>query len=307
MEIISCHNNQSSYLIGIKKNNTSRSPCLYMLYVKYGENRLHGFRGNIVWKCWRTTDDDDGRTTDAGYTISSSMSLRLLIRFTRRAFRKLLSIYVIRYFSFDFEGRIWDLIVFVPDHCLYFYFLLWIVNIYAIRSAWSSSNSSMHQHSKLINQDSTLRWNKMGTQQIDQHWNAVGTPDLCIGQRKNGVNLRLLFSQKKNSTWLTYNIFVSSQWFYLDRYDFCVIRNSESPFSFVLSKTYIFKLQIICVFLLTVLRRWFCSSSIFVRFCGNWPQNHFCILWFGNNVCVTFLLSSIMIIVLAEVLCVNVL
>ena len=26
------------------------------------------------------------------------------------------------YFPFGFEGRIWDLIVSVPDHCLSFYF-----------------------------------------------------------------------------------------------------------------------------------------------------------------------------------------
>ena len=26
------------------------------------------------------------------------------------------------YFPFDFEGRMWDLIVSVPDHCLSFYF-----------------------------------------------------------------------------------------------------------------------------------------------------------------------------------------
>ena len=32
------------------------------------------------------------------------------------------SIYVFSYFPFGFEGRIWDLIVSVPDHCLYFYF-----------------------------------------------------------------------------------------------------------------------------------------------------------------------------------------
>ena len=44
------------------------------------------------------------------------------IRFTVRAFRKLLSIYVFSYFSFGFEGRMWDLIVSVPDHCLSFYF-----------------------------------------------------------------------------------------------------------------------------------------------------------------------------------------
>ena len=46
----------------------------------------------------------------------------LFIRFTARATRKLLSIYVISYFPFGFEGRIWDLIVSVPDHCILFYF-----------------------------------------------------------------------------------------------------------------------------------------------------------------------------------------
>ena len=44
------------------------------------------------------------------------------IRFTASAFRKLPSIYVFSYFPFGFEGRIWDLIVSVPDHCLSFYF-----------------------------------------------------------------------------------------------------------------------------------------------------------------------------------------
>ena len=38
------------------------------------------------------------------------------------AFRGLPSIYVFSYFPFGFEGRIWDLIVSVPDHCLSFYF-----------------------------------------------------------------------------------------------------------------------------------------------------------------------------------------
>ena len=38
------------------------------------------------------------------------------------SFRKLLSIYVFSYFPFGFEGRMWDLIVSVPDHCLSFYF-----------------------------------------------------------------------------------------------------------------------------------------------------------------------------------------
>ena len=42
--------------------------------------------------------------------------------FAASAFRKLSSIYVFSYFPFGFEGRIWDLIVSVPDHCLSFYF-----------------------------------------------------------------------------------------------------------------------------------------------------------------------------------------
>ena len=47
----------------------------------------------------------------------------LFIRFTARAFRKLPSIYVFSYFFLGFEGRMWDLIVSVPDHCLSFYFI----------------------------------------------------------------------------------------------------------------------------------------------------------------------------------------
>ena len=46
----------------------------------------------------------------------------LFIRFTASAFRKLLSVYVFSYFTFGFEGRMLDLIVSVPDHCLFFYF-----------------------------------------------------------------------------------------------------------------------------------------------------------------------------------------
>ena len=47
----------------------------------------------------------------------------LFIWFTARGFHILLSIYVLSYFPFGFEGRIWDLIVSVPDHCLSFYFV----------------------------------------------------------------------------------------------------------------------------------------------------------------------------------------
>ena len=45
----------------------------------------------------------------------------LFIRFTASAFRKLPSIYVFSYFPFGFEGRLWDLIVSVPDYCSSFY------------------------------------------------------------------------------------------------------------------------------------------------------------------------------------------
>ena len=42
----------------------------------------------------------------------------LFIRLTACAFSKLLSVY----FPFGFEGRMWDLIASVPDHCLSLYF-----------------------------------------------------------------------------------------------------------------------------------------------------------------------------------------
>ena len=58
----------------------------------------------------------------------------LFIRFTASAFRKLPSIYVFSYFTFGFEGRMWDLIVLVPDHCLSFYFPLPDYNILTIKS-----------------------------------------------------------------------------------------------------------------------------------------------------------------------------
>ena len=56
--------------------------------------------------------------------MTTCLGKELFIRFTARAFRKLLSAYVFSYFPFGFEGRIWDLILSVPDHCLSFYFTL---------------------------------------------------------------------------------------------------------------------------------------------------------------------------------------
>ena len=54
--------------------------------------------------------------------VFSLFGKELFIRFTASAFHKLPSIYVFSYFPFGFEGRMWDLIVSVPDHCLPFYF-----------------------------------------------------------------------------------------------------------------------------------------------------------------------------------------
>ena len=53
----------------------------------------------------------------------------LSVLFAASAFRKLSSIYVFSYFPFGFEGRIWDLIVSVPDHCLSFYFSKFMISI----------------------------------------------------------------------------------------------------------------------------------------------------------------------------------
>ena len=39
----------------------------------------------------------------------------------RVPFRKLPSVHVFSYFPFGFEGRMWDLIVSVSEHCLSFY------------------------------------------------------------------------------------------------------------------------------------------------------------------------------------------
>ena len=56
--------------------------------------------------------------------MTTYLGKELFILFAASAFRKLSSIYVFSYFPFGFEGRIWYLIVSVPDHCLSFYFLL---------------------------------------------------------------------------------------------------------------------------------------------------------------------------------------
>ena len=86
----------------------------------------------------RVKSDQDLHRLLTGISIRSTMWLKwkqiqdiptiglirkiLFILFAASAFRKLSSIYVFSYFPFGFEGGIWDLIVSVPDHCLFFYF-----------------------------------------------------------------------------------------------------------------------------------------------------------------------------------------
>ena len=53
--------------------------------------------------------------------MTTYLGKKLFIQFTASDFRKLPSIHVFSYFPFGFEGRMWDLIVSVPDHCLSFY------------------------------------------------------------------------------------------------------------------------------------------------------------------------------------------
>ena len=47
---------------------------------------------------------------------------KLFIRFTVRVFRERLSVCVCSSFLFGFKGRMWDLIVLIPDHFLSIYF-----------------------------------------------------------------------------------------------------------------------------------------------------------------------------------------
>ena len=90
----------------------------------------------------------------------------LFIRFTAIVFCKLLSVYVFSYFPFGFEGRMWDLIVLVPDHCLFFYFTLQQPRPRFCCGSYTHIScsvrvkdlySSMNQNSEHINQDSSLR------------------------------------------------------------------------------------------------------------------------------------------------------
>ena len=43
--------------------------------------------------------------------------------------------YLFSYFPFGFEGRMWDLIVSVPDHCSSFYFGLVFIYVISFRTS----------------------------------------------------------------------------------------------------------------------------------------------------------------------------
>ena len=88
-----------------------------------------------------------------GSQVSKNNSIKeLFIRFTASAFRKLPSIHVLSYFPFGSEGRVWDLIVSVPD-CLSLLIFLLSINsgfpspdqksnpfVIIFSSQWLSSN-----------------------------------------------------------------------------------------------------------------------------------------------------------------------
>ena len=69
------------------------------------------------------------------------------------AFGKLPSIYVFSYFPFGFEGRMWDLIVSVSDHCLSFYFPVDVLkNKSAIQFLLRLFNITCFQTGKVLGQ-----------------------------------------------------------------------------------------------------------------------------------------------------------
>ena len=75
----------------------------------------------------------------------------LFIQNTTCAFRKLLSAYVFSYFPFGFEGRIWNLIVSVPGHCLAFYLAFYhYQELYNIMLPGSSGIMSPAEHDLVL-------------------------------------------------------------------------------------------------------------------------------------------------------------
>ena len=98
-------------------NNNKTMKIIYSMY-RAGEVSVHRAC------CERATQPYSlgGGGTNCQVSRPAGFGKELFILFAASAFRKLASIYVFSYFPFGFEGRIWDLIVSVPDHCLSFYF-----------------------------------------------------------------------------------------------------------------------------------------------------------------------------------------
>ena len=69
--------------------------------------------------------------------LGKSCSFGLL----RMPFVNCRSIYVFSYFPFGFEGRMWDLIVSVPDRCLSFYFIALFLLLFIIQYKYVTTDA----------------------------------------------------------------------------------------------------------------------------------------------------------------------
>ena len=85
-------------------------------------------RASSSWNLWQSFQQSCVKVSQVGYisrithqkSIIFGQWVRWKVYFHAMSFDP--RVYVFSYFPFGFEGRIWDLIVSVPDHCLSFYF-----------------------------------------------------------------------------------------------------------------------------------------------------------------------------------------
>ena len=68
----------------------------------------------------------------------------LFIRFTVRVFRECYQFFVCRSFPFGFEGGLWNVIVFIPDHCFSIYFTTGLSSSIYFTTGLSSSPPRPH-------------------------------------------------------------------------------------------------------------------------------------------------------------------
>ena len=86
-----------------------------------------------------------------------------------------MSIYVFSYFPFGFEGRIWDLIVSVPDHCLSFYFVSVMTSV-TLRNHWCRKLFNIGggtNHSIDRNMEGGGHWGVGGISHFQNYWGGV--------------------------------------------------------------------------------------------------------------------------------------